>query len=188
MTEMAHLRGRPRRPEVNDAVLTATVKLVAELGYAHTTIDAIARLAAVAKTTVYRRWRSKEDLAIDALAFMLGDSPTGHSSGEASVREAISWLALRIREGPVRALLIGLLAEAAHNPELRAHLRTRFRKPFLVRLITEWHLNANDVDVAFDIVVGGLLHRLATGDDVDSRATDAFVSAAMNLLFPPVAG
>lgn len=185
MTEQGRLRGRPRRPGVDDDVLAAAVELVTEQGYARTTIDAVARRAAVAKTTVYRRWRSKEALAVDALAVALGSPPPGRpgDDAEAALRELIGWLAARIREKPVRALLLGLLVQAAHDPEARGRLRARFREPFVARVTADWQLQPSAVDVAFDVVVGGLLHRLATSDDIGPGDAETFVNAATNVLF-----
>lgn len=183
MADTARVPGRPRKPGVDDAVLTAMIDLVTEYGYARTTIDNIARRAGVAKTTIYRRWRSEKELAIDALVLVLGEPPISHSSGEAAVRDAISWLAVRIPEDPVQGILIGLLAEAAQDPEVRAQLRIRIREPFVTQLVTQWCLPSRAADTAFDIVVGGLLHRLATTGDIDPADTNTVISAATKLLF-----
>lgn len=183
MADIARVPGRPRKPGVDDAVLTAMVDLVTERGYGRTTIDTIARRAGVAKTTIYRRWRSEKELAIDALVRVLGEPPMSHSSGEAAVRDAISWLAARIPQEPVPGILIGLLAEAAHDPEVRTQLRTKIREPFVTQLVSQWDLAPAAADTAFDIVVGGLLHRLATTGDIDTADTETVTSAATNLLF-----
>lgn len=63
--------GRPRRHGVEETVLAAAVALAGDEGYAGATVDAVAARAGVAKTTVYRRWPSKEALAVDALAAAL---------------------------------------------------------------------------------------------------------------------
>lgn len=183
MADIARVPGRPRKPGVDDAVLTAMVDLVTEHGYTRTTIDNIARRAGVAKTTIYRRWRSEKELAIDALVLVLGEPPMSHSSGEEALRDAISWLAARIPEEPVQGILIGLLAEAAHDPEVRTDLRTKIREPFVTQLISQWDLAPAAADTAFDIVVGGLLHRLATTGDINTSDTDTVISAATSLLF-----
>lgn len=185
MDEMARVPGRPRKPGVDGAVVTAMIDLVTEHGYARTTIDKVARRAGVAKTTVYRRWRSEKELAIDALLLVLGEPPTSHLSGEAAVRDAISWLAARIPEEPVPGILIGLLAEAAHDPQVRERLRVQIREPFVTQLITQWQLPPTAADIAFDIVVGGLVHRLATTGTIDTDDTDTVISTATKLLFRP---
>ena len=67
--------GRPRRHGVEETVLAAAVALAGDEGYAGATVDAVAARAGVAKTTVYRRWPSKEALAVDALAAALDLPP-----------------------------------------------------------------------------------------------------------------
>lgn len=183
MSQVARLPGRPRRPGVDDAVLAAAIELVTDQGYAGTTIDAIARRASVAKTTIYRRWRSKEALAVDALVLALGELPPLPEPGAAAVEEAIEWLAGRIQQAPVRALLLGLVVQAAHDAETRGRLDVRFREPFVTAISTRWQLARSAVDVAFDIVVGGLLHRLATCDQIGPEDTRVFTEAASNVLF-----
>jgi hypothetical protein len=63
----ARRRGRPRRAETAQAIVDATLALLAENGFQATTVDAIAERAGVAKNTIYRRWDSKEELIADAL-------------------------------------------------------------------------------------------------------------------------
>jgi AcrR family transcriptional regulator len=60
-------RGRPRRAAARKAIVDATLALLAERGFTAATIDAIAARAGVGRNTIYRRWRSKEELIADAL-------------------------------------------------------------------------------------------------------------------------
>ncbi len=59
--------GRPRSASSQQAILDATLELVAEEGIQGTHIEAIATRAGVGKTTIYRRWPTKEALILDAL-------------------------------------------------------------------------------------------------------------------------
>jgi AcrR family transcriptional regulator len=61
-------RGRPRSEEADEAILNATLTMVAEHGVTATTIEAIAAEAGVGKTTIYRRWKSKNELIIAAVS------------------------------------------------------------------------------------------------------------------------
>jgi AcrR family transcriptional regulator len=58
--------GRPRDARADEAILQATVELVAEEGLAGWSMDAVAARAGVGKATIYRRWPSKEALVLDA--------------------------------------------------------------------------------------------------------------------------
>ncbi|MBA3947174.1 MAG: TetR/AcrR family transcriptional regulator, partial [Herpetosiphonaceae bacterium] len=64
--------GRPRSASSQQAILDATLLLVAEEGIQGTHIEAIATRAGVGKTTIYRRWPSKEAVILDALSELHG--------------------------------------------------------------------------------------------------------------------
>ncbi|MFF2774031.1 TetR/AcrR family transcriptional regulator [Streptomyces sp. NPDC058052] len=58
---------RRRGARMRSAVLAATVDVLAEHGLAGTTVGAVARAAGVHETSVYRRWRTRENLILEAL-------------------------------------------------------------------------------------------------------------------------
>jgi AcrR family transcriptional regulator len=60
--------GRKRDPSRDTDILEATLDVLAETGYDGMTIDMVASRAQAGKATVYRRWASKADLVIDAVA------------------------------------------------------------------------------------------------------------------------
>ena len=59
-------RDHTRDPEILDAALA----VLAETGYDGMTIDMVAARAKAGKATIYRRWPSKNELVIDAVACM----------------------------------------------------------------------------------------------------------------------
>ena len=61
-------RKRPggRSARVRAAVLDATLRVLVQRGYAGLRLDDVAEEAGVHKTTVYRRWRSRDELVMDA--------------------------------------------------------------------------------------------------------------------------
>ncbi|MBW4604190.1 MAG: TetR/AcrR family transcriptional regulator [Calothrix sp. FI2-JRJ7] len=59
--------GRPRSLQSHQAMLQATLELLAEVGFDAMSIDGIAARAGVGKTTIYRRYTSKEELVADAI-------------------------------------------------------------------------------------------------------------------------
>ncbi|MEN8445677.1 MAG: TetR/AcrR family transcriptional regulator, partial [Cyanobacteria bacterium J06555_13] len=59
--------GRPRSAASHQAMLKATLELLAEVGFEALSIEAIASRAGVGKTTIYRRYKSKDELVADAI-------------------------------------------------------------------------------------------------------------------------
>ncbi len=51
-------RGRPRSADAHRAILAATLKLIAEVGYEKLTLGEVASVAGAGKATIYRRWPS----------------------------------------------------------------------------------------------------------------------------------
>jgi AcrR family transcriptional regulator len=60
--------GRKRDTTRDPAILDAAIEVLAETGYEGMTIDMVAARAKAGKATVYRRWASKSELVIDAVA------------------------------------------------------------------------------------------------------------------------
>jgi AcrR family transcriptional regulator len=62
--------GRRRDPAKDQKILDAAVEVLAETGFDGMTIDMVASRAGAGKATVYRRWASKNELVLDAVACM----------------------------------------------------------------------------------------------------------------------
>ncbi len=62
--------GRKRDLSRDPEILEATLDVLAETGFERMTIDEVATRARAGKATLYRRWASKADLVIDAVACM----------------------------------------------------------------------------------------------------------------------
>lgn len=60
--------GRKRDASRDAAILDAAVEVLAEVGYDGMTIDMVAARAKAGKATLYRRWSSKDELVLDAVA------------------------------------------------------------------------------------------------------------------------
>jgi len=59
--------GRPRSELADRAILDTALKLFVEGGIEGANIDQIAKISGVARTTIYRRWRSREALIAQAI-------------------------------------------------------------------------------------------------------------------------
>src|SRR5712691_6334503 len=58
-------RGRPRSEEAHQAILDAARDLFIQDGFANLRLEHVAARAGVGKATIYRRWSSKEELALE---------------------------------------------------------------------------------------------------------------------------
>jgi AcrR family transcriptional regulator len=115
-------RTQARGEAFAQAVLNITLLQLAELGFERLSIPAVAQLAQVNKTSIYRRWPTKADLVRDALSLALGPSAdaapdTGSFRGDLL---ALARTAAALMQSPVgKALMRITLSESAH-PELQA--------------------------------------------------------------------
>ncbi|PPF80576.1 TetR family transcriptional regulator [Subtercola sp. Z020] len=69
-TDSAPKLGRKRDHTRDPEILDAALEVLAETGYDGMTIDMVAARAKAGKATLYRRWPSKAELVIDAVACM----------------------------------------------------------------------------------------------------------------------
>ena len=129
MTTSAIITGtrRPggRTARTRDAVLDATLAELVASGYAQTSVEAIAQRADVHKTTVYRRWGTKDALIADALEQAAAARTEVVDSGDIDAdmrtlaRAVVATLTSRDGIATVRAIV----AEAPGSPELGRVMR-----------------------------------------------------------------
>jgi AcrR family transcriptional regulator len=65
--EVPRRAGRPRSEEADRAILDAALEALVQDGYAGMSIEGIAAAAGVGKATIYRRWKGKAEILVDAL-------------------------------------------------------------------------------------------------------------------------
>src|SRR5271154_6617011 len=65
--------GRPREARADRAIVTATLELMAEHGVHALRMDDVADRAGVGKATIYRRYRSKDELVTDAVGALVSE-------------------------------------------------------------------------------------------------------------------
>lgn len=132
--------GRPRDASRDVAILDAARELLAEVGYGGMTMDAVAGRAGASKATLYRRWTTKSDLAVDAVTCGLGndldpaDIPdTGSLEGDLLALEQLR----RARKSAATDRLVpGLMAEVRHDPELARQFHASFVRPKIQQMRT----------------------------------------------------
>ena len=185
-------RGRPRHPDTDRAILAATFRQLVEVGYGNLTIEAVASAAGVAKTTIYRRYPTKRELAIAALQVELPfpDPPTdldAHSALRVVVEAVLRGM---VESGAIR-ILGSLLVEDAREPDLLATFRQRLLEPrralvmeLLRRGVERGELRP-DVDplIVTEMMAGAIFgHHAILGE----KTTDAWVDGLVDHIWAAI--
>lgn len=163
--------GRPRRADVEDLVLDATLALLAEQGIEGTTTSAVIKRSGVARATVYLRWPTHEALITDAIRRAMG-RPVIQPSGdvEADLRRGAEQ-AKAVFESPTFQRAFPTIV-AALTGQASSQLSFDVLAPGRPNLAGEYDALAasqglrTDVapDLVIDTIVGGFIGRyLATG-------------------------
>jgi len=126
----SRVMGRPRSESSRGAILAAAFALLVERGYGPFAIEAVAKRAGTGKTTVYRWWKSKAELAVEAFFHAteaeLRFPDTGTAKGDFCAQ--IEDLAELLR-GPRGRALAAMLGGARNDPELGRALGERWLEP-----------------------------------------------------------
>lgn len=159
--------GRPRDPSLDAAILEATLGLLGEGSFGALTMEAVAARAGVGKATLYRRWSSKEQLVVDALATLV--EPLERPAGAGVRDQLVALLEAVRRKAGSRAgkIFPRLISEAVDNPELMHRYRTQVLDPRRLRFVAvleqgvaEGIVRADvDLDHAVDLLVGPMAYR-----------------------------
>src|SRR3954470_12330232 len=122
--------GRPRSARADQAIVDATLTMLSEEGYRSLSMEAVAARAGVGKATLYRRWSSKEQLVVDAIA-QVQETPVPLRGK--SVRDDLVVLVDAVRRKGQHTLagriLPRLISEAQDFPELMRRYREQVIAP-----------------------------------------------------------
>jgi AcrR family transcriptional regulator len=134
LTDDARVKlGRKRDLTRDPEILDAALDVLAETGYDGMTIDMVATRAKAGKATLYRRWSSKADLVIDAVACMKRDSLAPESLPDTgSLRgDLVAMIRPHSLEESERKLRVmaGVMSLLAVNPELADAVREALVEP-----------------------------------------------------------
>jgi AcrR family transcriptional regulator len=100
-------------------IRAAILRLLADVGYGALTMDAVAADAGVGKATIYRRWRTKQDLVVDTISDLNQELATPPDTGslEGDLR-ALTEQMRAVITGPTGAATLSLLSTMPHQPAL----------------------------------------------------------------------
>ncbi|MGH9056396.1 MAG: TetR/AcrR family transcriptional regulator [Acidimicrobiales bacterium] len=161
--------GRPRDPTRDEVIREAALELVAEQGYERVTVDAIAARAGAGKATLYRRWRSKADLVMDALADI---KPIGTLADTGSLRGDLEKICVQVADPDNKAIAVmqGLASALPHDRELMDAFQERFVAPrraamsgVFARAVARGEMAAGrDVDLLTSVIPALMAYQLMT--------------------------
>ena len=129
--------GRPRSAQAHKAILAATLELLAQEGFQGLSIEDIAARAGVGKTTIYRRWSSKDELVIDAIHEIQVDLTTvdtGNFRNDLVILFKAAYQGI-MTHPLLPQLVLRLISEFQANPEIFQVFLTQLLIPRLQRFI-----------------------------------------------------
>jgi AcrR family transcriptional regulator len=189
---------RPHRPggrsaRVRAAAIAATLAELAESGYSALSLESVARRAGVHKTTLYRRWGTREDLVLDAMLERAGEQISVPNTG--SLRKDLFALArtaaANAASPEVAAMARAVVAQMPHDSRLAA-ANHRFwdERLALDGVIVEQAIERGEVPAdtqprqVVESVLGPIhLRLLLTGEPIN----DAFLSAVVDVVVDGIA-
>ena len=185
--------GRSARSE--KAILDATRELLAAGGVRELTVERVAARSGVAKTTIYRRWRGKHELALAVLMDMV-ENVVATPDLEDTRKELISFVnaAVEILGSTVMGRVMqGLVSDLATDPGLARAFRERVvaRRVAEVRRLLERGIDRGDIradadiELAHELLFGPVYYRLLlSGAPLDKRLAERIVDAVLPVLAP----
>jgi AcrR family transcriptional regulator len=179
--------GRPRSLRADRAILDAARDLIIEDGFAHLRLEHVAARAGVGKATIYRRWRSKEALALDVLLELAAPYLAVEDVGDtgAELRAAVDNAVTALTETSFGPVIRALLSQIAVNPALGDPFRATVVEArrgevgrVLARGIERGDLRPDaDPTIATELLVGPVYFRLMFGGDLDESLSNQVVRA-----------
>ncbi|MER6978195.1 TetR/AcrR family transcriptional regulator [Streptomyces carpinensis] len=193
-------RGRPRSENADVRILEAAHELLVERGYDRFAMDEVAARAAVAKTTLYRRWPTKDHLLV-ALVAKIQDEVSVADTGD--IRRDLSVYLTAVATGLDRMRRVGrdltgeedrsagvvaeLVAAAARHPDVGDVVRNLFarRNALPLALLDRARERGalapgTSSEVLFDQLAGALYYRLlVTGAPIGADYVEELVGQVL---------
>ena len=186
-------RVRRRSSRSHAAILESTVDLLCELGFAGLTIEGVAARAGVGKSTIYRHWRSKAELVIEAFGSLIRTAPPVHTGDlRTDLVERVRNVSAVISSPPLAPILPSLLDAAERDPELAELHRhfTALRRRGVLDVLDAGMAAGTvapgcDVELVADLLAGPVFYRRLI-----SRAPlgPAFADRLVDALLPLITG
>lgn len=176
-------RGRPRDPETDRRITAAASKLMLQRGFDKMTVDDVAAAAGVGKATVYRRWPSKEDLALAAMEQLYAQEIRSPDTGsiETDLRQGIHDVLTFANSEEGAAFIRMSVAESVRDPRIAelyreaSQRREDMARKTLQRAIDRGEVRPDiDMDMVIQWVSGLLTLRVITNRPLPTVEEDLY--------------
>jgi len=181
--------------ETDKTILDATRELLAERGVRELTVEGVAERAGVAKTTIYRRWRGKNELALAVLIDMVETVVATPDLGETR-GELVAFVGAAVRvlgSTPMGRVMQGLVSGLATDADLASAFRERVvaMRVAEVRRLVERGIARSDlrpdtnVELAHELLFGPVYYRLLlSGAPLEEGLAERVVDAVLRAFAP----
>ena len=168
--------------------MAAARELLAEKGFAGTTVEAIASRAGVGKATIYRRWPSREQLLLAVTSANLGEVPTPDTGDlREDLRIVFTQLAEQVRTVGPASYLSDLIGESSRNPAMRKDLQAfvQQRRSLCAEIVAQARQRgqvrkAIDPDLVLDLISGAIFYRkLFSHDEAGATYVEQAIDAVL---------
>ncbi len=168
------------------AILRAAAELLIEGGASGVTIDGVAERSGVAKTTIYRHWKSRPQLIFDAFEELLSGPHATPPPGPVRERlvALLRGLARGITDSPWAPAVAPLIDAGDRDPELRQLIhdflarRMAPAKDLLREAVAAAEIDADmDLDIAVSTLAGPIFYRRLVSRE---PLTDAFIESVVD--------
>jgi AcrR family transcriptional regulator len=184
-----------RAGRADRAILEATRELLAEGGVRELTVERVAARSGVAKTTIYRRFSGKHELALAVLFDTFDSVATTEDLGDtrAELVFVVDAAAAVLGTTTMGRIMQGLVSDLAANPVLAAAFQERIVAVRLeqVAQIVERGIGRGDLlpgtnpELATELLFGPVYYRLLlSGAPLDAGLAERVVSAVLRALAP----
>ncbi len=186
--------GRPRDERIDTEVVAAVLHTLRTRGYRAVTIEGVARTARRARSSIYRRWRSKRDLVAYAVLSAMGERPAADTGHLRKDLEAAVGTLHNAFAGPLGQALAGLVADMAQDAglartirsEVLAARRNSMREAFDRARARRESRNDLDIELVLDMLTGPFYYRALFGHaPLTERMTGRVVSYVLRVAAPP---
>ena len=179
-----------RSARVRQAVLDAAFAELGEKGYGGLSIEAVALRSGVAKTTVYRRWPTRDELVADALDSRSDRNEpvpdTGSPRGD--LKEFCEGVRAKLTSNHGKAMLKSLVAAVDQSPEIVETVQRfwRERRDVGGYLVQRWiHRGVlrpeTDADLLVEVLLAPIYLRvLLPGGPLSGDVLEGFIDLALH--------